>query len=107
MIQHPPLFFQVTDTELQAMTKQAHHILIPPDIQSETVIESSQSEQSGDERGDLVGETGVYRPEGVVRVSEEDEGVEKYELQSQTLEQEVSSYRKNSKHLDTRKICYN
>ena len=84
--------FKVTDTELQAMTKQAHHILVPPDIQSETVIESSQSEQSGDERVDLVGQTGCYSQEGVVSIQGDEEGVEKYELQSQTLEQEVSSH---------------
>ena len=69
------------------MTKQAHHILIPPDIQSETVIESSQSEPSEDERIDL---TGVYSQEGVVSAQGE-EGLEKYELQSQTLEQEVDN----------------
>lgn len=79
----------MTDTELQAMTKQTPQMLVPPDIQSEMVVESSQSERSSNVRGDLIGEPDVYRKEGVVKIPVDDEGVERYELQSHTLEQEV------------------
>ena len=81
--------FQVTDTELQAMTKQGHHVIIPPDIQSETVVESSQSEHAVDEGDNLIGQPDVYRQEGRVRIPAFEHGVEKYQLRSDTLEQQV------------------
>ena len=71
---------QVTDTELQAMSKQGH-VIIPPDIQSETVVESSQSEESVEEGDGLIGQPMAGHKEDVVNVPVT--GLDKYKLEQQ------------------------
>ncbi|KAK3610097.1 hypothetical protein CHS0354_032192 [Potamilus streckersoni] len=79
--------FQVTDTELQNITKQR------PGVQQAQVVPSEvdqskarRSEVSQENTEGLIGEPGVYRE--AVKIPVTESGVEKYQLKSDTLEQQ-------------------
>ena len=62
------------------MSKQGH-VIIPPDIQSETVVESSQSEESVEEGDGLIGQPMAGHKEDVLSVPVTVQ--EKYKLEQQ------------------------
>ncbi|KAL3891878.1 hypothetical protein ACJMK2_004120 [Sinanodonta woodiana] len=84
--------FQVTDTELQNITKQHPDVLQSQleanqaDQSDTSTFNNAESEGSQDTTEGLIGEPGVYREAVKIPVSES--GVEKYQLKSDTLEQQ-------------------